>query len=302
MRRAAVLGKFDLASQMVIELSSLAGTMAAEYATRAGEPPAVAQALAEMEMPRSSNAASPASLPGAVLSLADRFDLLTSMYAIGAIPTGTSDPYGVRRSALGIVRVLREFPALAAVTLSEGIRTAAARLAIQGITVEEKMQAQALEFVRHRYELQLLEAGHPHRLVRAVLPSADCPARSDALLKILTEVVDTEAGVALVAAMQRVLRILPADAIAASDDLGPFTEPSEVALAEVVTNLKLAMAGHDGDLAYFLSIASALPPAVDLFFESIQVLSNDPAIRATRLGLLQSIVRTAVPELDWNSL
>jgi glycyl-tRNA synthetase len=95
--RAAELAKFDLATHMVVELTSLAGTMAREYARRAGESEAVAQALFDMELPRSAGDAMPASGPGAVLALADRLDLLLGLFVVGANPTGSSDPFGLRR-------------------------------------------------------------------------------------------------------------------------------------------------------------------------------------------------------------
>ncbi|WP_375001471.1 glycine--tRNA ligase [Aeromicrobium sp. CTD01-1L150] len=301
-RRAAELGKFDLASQMVVELSSLAGTMAREYAARAGESDAVAQAIAEMEMPRTAASAGPQSVPGAVLSLADRFDLLTSMYAIGSIPTGTSDPYGVRRTALGIVRVLRDFPRLDALSVPEGIAAAAQRLAADGIEVDPAVLERAAEFVRQRYELQLLDAGTRHELVRAVLPAADRPARADALLASLTEALeaDTEGtGGAVLGAIQRVLRILPpgTPAVQASAETD-----AEVALEREVARLEEAMAGHDGDVAHLFSSAGDLPAVVETYFEQVRVMDPDPDVKAARLGLLARLAAVCVPEIAWNEL
>jgi glycyl-tRNA synthetase len=305
-RRTASLGKFDMASQMVIEFSGLAGTMAKEYATRAGEPAEVALALAEMEMPRSSASAAPTTLPGAVLSLADRFDLLTSMYVIGAIPTGSADLYGVRRTALGIVRVLRDFPALSAVTVSTGIAAAAGRLARQGVAADPLMIGRAADFVRQRYELQLLEQGKSHRLVRAVLPAADCPSHADALLAILTERLpdgaETDPGAAMVKAVQRVIRILPPGEPEAVSELSHLTEPAEIALAGVVARIEKAMSGRDSDLAHLFAVSTALPDAVEEFFGAIRVLDADPAVRASRLALLRRIVAIADPEVDWTAL
>ncbi len=298
-RRAAELGKFDLASQMVVELSSLAGTMAREYAARAGETEAVAQAVAEMEMPRTAASAGPQSVPGAVLSLADRFDLLTSMYAIGSIPTGTSDPYGVRRTALGIVRVLREFPQLDAVSVPEGIAAAAQRLESDGISVDPAALDQAAEFVRQRYELQLLDAGTRHELVRAVLPAADRPARADALLASLTEALASENGDAVLAAIQRALRILPPDT-PTSDVVGD-TEPEQV-LADEVARLEREMAGREGDVAHLFVSAGDLPAVVERYFEDVRVMDPDPEVKAARLGLLARLAAVAVPEVAWTEL
>lgn len=301
-RRAAALGKFDLASQMVVELSSLAGTMAREYAVRAGESPAVAQALAEMEMPRSSTSAEPQSVPGAVLSLADRFDLLTSMYAVGSVPTGTSDPFGVRRTALGLVRVLRAFPALSAVSVSGGIRAAADRLAEQGVVARTTAQEQAAEFVRQRYELQLLEAGHPHAVVRAVLPAADRPARADELLGVLLASLGDEQAHAVVGAVQRAMRILPDGVEPSTGGVGAWAEPAERELAAVVEEIETAMADHRGDLSRLFTVSAALPAAAERFFDEIRVMHDDPQVRAARLGLLARVAALGGREIDWLAL
>ncbi|MGJ9411925.1 glycine--tRNA ligase [Aeromicrobium sp. CF4.19] len=298
-RRAAELGKFDLASQMVVELSSLAGTMAREYAVRGGETEAVAQAIAEMEMPRTAAAAGPQSVPGAVLSLADRFDLLTSMYAIGSIPTGTSDPYGVRRTALGIVRVLREFGQLNAVSVPEGIAAAARRLSADGIEVDPAALEQAAAFVRQRYELQLLDAGARHELVRAVLPAADRPAAADALLASLTEAVEADTDGAVLGAVQRVLRILPPDT--PTSDV-PAETPAERALEREVVRLEEAMSGRDHDVAHLFASAGDLPAFVEQYFEDVRVMDPDPDVKAARLGLLARLAAVAVPVVAWNEL
>ncbi|MGH3430805.1 MAG: glycine--tRNA ligase subunit beta, partial [Mycobacteriales bacterium] len=155
LRRAGELAKFDLSSQMVTELPSLAGVMAREYALRAGETPAVATALVEMELPRSGGGTLPATLPGALLALADRLDLLAGLFAVGATPTGSSDPFGMRRAALGVVNILIAHPALRAVTVSSGLRLAATA---QPVAVSGVALAEAAEFVHRRLTQHLLDA------------------------------------------------------------------------------------------------------------------------------------------------
>ncbi|MGH3155846.1 MAG: glycine--tRNA ligase, partial [Streptosporangiaceae bacterium] len=239
-RRAGELAKFDLASQLAVELSSLAGVMASEYALRAGEDPAVARALAEMEMPRSGGGALPGSQAGTVLSLADRFDLLTGMFIINAVPTGRSDPFGVRRAAIGIVNVLRAFPELAAVSVRYGIEQAAARYAQQGIEVPPGCLAAAAELVARRYEQQLSDAAEEHRLIQAVLPFAGRPAHADALLSTLRQRAAEPGFLALAEALQRVIRILP-DELPAPADPARLALPAEVALASVTGDVTKAM-------------------------------------------------------------
>jgi len=297
--RAAALAKFDLASQMVIELTSLAGVMAREYAARSGEPRAVAEALFDMERPRSSGDTPPATVPGAVLALADRFDMLVGLFAVGAAPTGSSDPFGLRRAAAGVISILRAHPTLSAITLPRGLEAAAEHVRAQGIEVPAKILGEVAEFMVRRYEQQLLDAGHDHRHVAAVLPLATAPAAAEATLREIEQRVgDREFG-DLVAALQRVRRIVPADAPASYDEK-LLTEPAEVALHEALTKTSAALTTTT--LAAFVLAASELTAPINTFFDDILVMAEDPAVRAARLGLLATIRDLAAPVLDWQAL
>ncbi len=297
--RAAALAKFDLASQMVIELTSLAGVMAREYAARSGEPQAVAEALFDMERPRSSADRPPATAPGAVLALADRFDMLVGLFAVGAAPTGSSDPFGLRRAAAGVIAILRAHPSLSDVTLSRGLAAAAAHVRAQGIEVREETLAEVAEFVVRRYEQQLLDAGHDHRHVAAVLPLADAPAAAEATLREIEQRVGDAEFAALVAALQRVRRIVPADT-AAEYDPARLTEPAEAALHQELVKAKDAMATPA--LADFVLAATPLTAPINTFFDDILVMAEDAQVRAARLGLLATIRDLAAPVLDWQAL
>ncbi|MFI7680625.1 glycine--tRNA ligase [Actinophytocola sp. NPDC049390] len=297
--RAAALAKFDLASQMVIELTSLAGVMAREYAARSGEPQAVAEALFDMERPRSSADRTPATAPGAVLALADRFDMLVGLFAVGAAPTGSSDPFGLRRAAAGVIAILRAHPALSDVTLSRGLATAAAHVRAQGIEVREETLAEVEEFVVRRYEQQLLDAGHDHRHVAAVLPLAGAPAAAEATLREIEQRVGDAEFAALVAALQRVRRIVPADTEATYDP-AKLTEPAEAALHQELVKAKDAMATPA--LADFVLAATPLTAPINTFFDDILVMAEDAEVRAARLGLLATIRDLAAPVLDWQAL
>ncbi|QFZ24062.1 glycine--tRNA ligase [Saccharothrix syringae] len=290
--RAGELAKFDLGSQMVIELSSLAGVMAREYAERAGETPEVARALFEMELPRSAGDALPSSTPGALLSLADRFDLLAGLFGIGANPTGSSDPFGLRRAALGAVSVLRAFPDLKDVTI-----TRALSLAAQDLEVSAEALEAAREFTVRRYEQQLLDAGHDHRFVNAVLPLADAPAVADTTLAELTDLAGDPGFAALVAALQRVRRIVPADT-AGGYDPAALVEPAEVALHEALVEVPAGVTG----LAAFAAAADVLTAPVNTFFDEVLVMAEDRDVRRARLGLLAAIRDLAAPVLDWQAL
>ncbi|QQQ80313.1 glycine--tRNA ligase [Saccharothrix sp. 6-C] len=290
--RAGELAKFDLGSQMVIELSSLAGVMAREYAERAGETPEVARALWEMELPRSAGDAMPSSTPGALLSLADRFDLLAGLFGIGANPTGSSDPFGLRRAALGAVSVLRAFPDLKDITLTKALALAAQELEVSA----EALDA-AREFTVRRYEQQLLDAGHDHRFVNAVLPLADAPAVADATLAELTALAGDPDFAALAAALQRVRRIVPADAVGGYDARS-LVEPAEVALHEALAGVPAGVTG----LAAFVAAAKGLTGPVNTFFDEVLVMAEDADVRRARLGLLAAIRDLAAPVLDWQAL
>ena len=297
LKRAAELAKFDLGSQMVVELTSLAGTMAREYARRAGETEGVAQALFDMELPRSAGDPVPSTTPGALLALADRFDLLAGLFGVGAKPTGSSDPFALRRAAAGVVAILREHPELRAITLETGLQAAAAEIGAQGIDVPAESLDEVAEFTVRRYEQQLLDRGDDHLQVAAVLPLATSPAAADETLKALQSLVGNSEFADLVAVLQRVRRIVP-EGTEASYDSSKLTEPAEVVLHEAVQKIGQAPTG----LADFVAAASVLVEPVNVFFDEILVMAKEPEIRAARLGLLATISQLAAPVLDWQAL
>ncbi|NNG37506.1 glycine--tRNA ligase [Nakamurella aerolata] len=299
--RAGELAKFDLATSMVIELSSLAGTMAAEYASAAGEPQSVAQALADMERPRSAGGELPTSAAGAVLALADRLDLLAGLFGTGAKATGSSDPFGLRRAALGVIAILRDRPELAGITLESGLREAAGVLAGQQVSVSADALAQAHEFAVRRYEQAVLDGGADHRRVQAVLPLADAPAVADRALADLDALAGQAEFADLAAALQRARRIVAAAGEVSADyDAGKLTEPAETALHQVFSQVRQNWNG--GTVAEFAAAAAPLTPAVNTFFDQILVNADDPQLRAARLGLLAAIGDFADGVVDWQAL
>jgi glycyl-tRNA synthetase len=297
LERAAALAKFDLGSQMVIELTSLAGVMAREYALRAGEPAAVAQVLLDLERPRSATDSLPSSSVGALLALADRFDLLVSLFAVGAQPTGSSDPFGLRRAASGVVGILRAHPDLRAVTLEVGLAAAAEQVRAQGIAVSDGTLAEVAEFVVRRYEQQLLDADHDYQLVAAVLPLASAPASADESLAELERRAGDPELAALATALQRVRRIVPAG-VPAGYQPATLTEPAELALHETLAKVP----NEQRTLAEFIAAASTLTAPINTFFDEVLVMAEDQDLRAARLGLLATIRDLAAPVLDWQAL
>ncbi|MGK5681974.1 glycine--tRNA ligase [Actinoplanes sp. URMC 104] len=293
--RAARLVKVDLGSQLVTEMTSLAGVMARDYALHAGEPRDVAQAVYEAELPRNTGDDLPASVPGALLSLADRLDLVAGLAATVGLPTGSSDPFAVRRAVLGLLAVHRAHPALAALSLVDGLRAAAAQ---QPVEVPAAVVEAAGEFLARRLEQVLAEEGKPVDRVRAVLPHYERPSVVDTLLGQLGTLVGNPGFVAVAAAIQRARRILPGGTPAGYDPAA-LTEPAELTLHEAVSGVK---PDFGADLVAFTAAVEPLVEPLSRFFDEVFVMADDPAVRAARLGLLATVRDLGEGVLDWPEL
>ncbi|MFC3384438.1 glycine--tRNA ligase [Couchioplanes azureus] len=295
--RAGELVKFDLGAQLVTEMTSLAGVLARDYATHAGESPQVAQALYEAELPRHAGDDLPASVPGALLSLADRLDLIAGLAATVGLPTGSSDPYALRRAVLGVLAVHRAHPDLSAIDLTDALAWAAAR---QPVDVAPAVLADVREFLARRLEQVLTEEGHPVDRVRAVLPHAGRPSVADRLLAQLGRLVAEPDFRRLAEAIQRSRRIVPAGTPAGLDP-ARLTEPAEQALHAAVTAVRDAWDGTP-DLGRFTAVAAPLTGPVERFFAEVFVMADDPDVRAARLGLLAAVRDLGDGLLDWPQL
>ncbi|MBB4762189.1 glycine--tRNA ligase [Amorphoplanes digitatis] len=294
--RAAALVKFDLGSQLVTEMTGLAGVMARDYALNAGETRAVAQAVYEAELPRHAGDDLPAGVAGALLSLADRLDLVAGLAATVGLPTGSSDPFAVRRAVLGLIAVHRAHPALSGISLTEALTAAAAA---QPVEVAARVPADAGEFLARRLEQVLVEEGHPVDRVRAVLPHAGRPSFADLLLAQLGRLSAEPEFLALAEAIQRARRIVP-DGTAAAYDPALLKEPAEVTLHEAVRAVRAEPA--PADLSGFTAVAGRITRPVHAFFDDVFVMADDPAVRAARLGLLACVRDLGSDLLDWPQL
>ncbi len=295
--RAGELVKFDLGSQLVTEMTSLAGVMARDYATNAGESPLVAQAVYEAELPRHAGDVLPLSVPGALLSLADRLDLIAGLAATVGLPTGSSDPFAVRRAVLGLLAVHRAHPGLAAVDVFEALSAAAA---LQPVEVGPDTLAAIRDFLTRRLEQVLTEQGHPVDRVRAVLPQAGRPSVADRFLAQLGRLVTDPTFRDLAAAIQRARRIVPAGTPATYDAV-VLKEPAELALHDAVVAVGAAWDGT-GDLSRFTAAVAPVTGPVNQFFEGVFVMAEDPAVRGARLGLLAAVRDLGEGLLDWPQL
>ncbi|MFG1891288.1 glycine--tRNA ligase [Micromonospora sp. NPDC049051] len=297
LERAAELVKFDLGSQMVTEMTSLAGVMAREYATHAGEPQPVAQALFDAELPRAAGDQLPATLPGALLSLADRLDLVVGLAATVGLPTGSSDPFAVRRAVLGLLAVHRSQPALAGVSLTDALARAARH---QPVPVDEKVLAGIAEFLTRRLEQLLSEENQPVDRIRAVLLHADRPQFADRLLGQIDRLLTDESFRALAEALQRSRRIVPAGTPAGYDP-AHLHEPAEIRLHETFKQVSADLAARP-DLDEFTQTTVRITAPVNTFFDEVFVMAEEPDVRAARLGLLASVAELGDRVIDWSQL
>ncbi|HKE15539.1 MAG TPA: glycine--tRNA ligase subunit beta [Kofleriaceae bacterium] len=304
--RAAALSKFDLASAMVGEFPDLQGTMGRRYAELAGEDAAVALAVAEHYMPRGGQGEPPSSVIGSIVGLADRLDTLLRCFDVGLAPTGSADPYGLRRAALGILRILvaREWR----LPLSQLLARAAAPaggLARAG----DATRAQALEFLRTRLRGQLVEVdGLAPDCADAALAAGfddvpDARARAAALSRLRARA-DFEP---LAAAFKRVANILKGEAPAIGDGLpdpAAFVEDDERALWASFNEIRGRVESRlgEGDYSGALQVLAELKAPVDRFFDKVLVMDQDQRVRSNRLALLGRINATFTRIADFRQL
>jgi glycyl-tRNA synthetase len=282
--RAAHLCKADLATQMVVELTSLQGVMGAKYAALSGEGPAVVQAISEHYLPRGAGDALPESVAGTLVGLADRLDSLVGLFAVGLSPTGSADPYGLRRAALGLVQILAEKGM--SLSLQEAFRAAAALLPIN---VPEKELLAVQEFVTQRLRGWLMEFGYRYDLVDAVLVErADNPVAVLATVRSLSEWASRPEFATLLTTYSRPSRITRE--YGSEFPLHPeaFTEEAERSLYQAMLTAQRLRA-HVDDVDGLMAVLRPLAEPIDRFFDQVFVMVEDRAVRENRLALLQRI-------------
>ena len=284
-QRAANLCKADLATQMVVEMTSLQGIMGCEYARRSGEPDQVCEAISEHYLPRFAGDALPDSLPGIVVGLADRLDSLVGLFAVGLKPSGTKDPFALRRAALGIVQVL----------LGRGLRfdlkAAIARTAKQlPVPAGQSVRDEALDYVAQRLRGLLLEQGLRYDVVDAVLATrSNDPWLAAETASALNTWVQRTDWLDLLNAFSRCVRIVRDQQARYPVNPEQFTETASTALYEALQRAQQAIPEQDATTDQVLAAIQEMIPAINAFFDQVLVMDLDPAIRENRLGLLQSI-------------
>jgi glycyl-tRNA synthetase beta chain len=303
-RRAAELCKCDLLTAMVGEFPELQGVMGTYYALADGEDTEVAAAIREHYQPRGAGDELPATATGTVLALADKLDTLAGIFAIGEKPTGTKDPFGLRRAAIGVVRIaieqrldldLSRVLTRAVTLVREDLEksAAAAGKAAPPVTVAS-VAAEVYDYVLERLRAYYLErAGTTMttEMFDAVLATRPAsPLDFDTRLHALSTFLTLPEAASLTAANKRVANILrkAGESAPASIDAGVFEAPAERQLFEALRERRDAVATATArkDYATSLTLLAQLRPAVDAFFDQVMVMDANPKLRANRLALL----------------
>ena len=296
-QRAATLAKCDLVTGMVGEFPELQGIMGRYYALSDGEPPAVAEAIAEHYLPRFSGDALPASVDGQILAVADKLDTLAGVFAIGKKPSGNRDPFGLRRAALGIIRVLIEcdldldLTALisTAVAAQPGVRA-------NGSDPGTDVAAELYTFISERLRRYFLDhdAGLATETFDAVL--ARNPASLVDFSRRLAAVqafIALEPAASLAAANKRIANILKKAEGQGGDAVKEklLTDPAEIALAKALESARERVAPmlEAREYADVLTALAELREPVDHFFDDVMVMADDKATRNNRLSLLSEL-------------
>ena len=298
--RAAELCKADLATKMVVEMTSLQGLMGRHYALISGEPSEVANAIFEHYLPRFSGDEIPGERPGLVVGLADRLDTLAGLFAAGLAPTGNKDPFAQRRAALGLVQnlIAWELP----FDLRQALELAAKRLPIPA---SHESQKACLEFIIERLRNLLLEQGWRYDVVDAVLAEqGHDPARAAQAVKSLAAWVSRPDWSTILPAYARCVRITRDQAEHFPVDRSKFVERAEGELFSALLTAESASAENrqHGSPDIFLNALLPMIPAIDQFFDDVLVMTEDIAIQHNRLGILQRISALADGVADMSRL
>ena len=288
-QRAAYLAKADLVTDMVGEFPELQGIMGGHYARHDGETAAVAQAVEQHYWPRFAGDSLPADNIGACAALADKLETLVGIWGIGLQPTGDKDPFGLRRAALGVLRILLETPLpLDLVELLE-----VAKAGFTEVKLADDSVSGLFDFMLDRLRNYLTSRDFAADVVEAVI--AQKPRRIDQVLPRVEAVRAFRAlpeAEALAAANKRISNILKKTEVAAGEpDFALLQEAAEKALFEALNLAKPIVASHlnNGDYTDALKALASLRAPVDGFFEDVMVMTEEPLLRQNRLNLLAQL-------------
>lgn len=288
-KRAGLLSKCDLMTNMVFEFTDTQGVMGMHYARHDGEDEEVAVALNEQYMPRFAGDELPKSLVASAVALADKFDTLTGIFGIGQAPKGSADPFALRRAALGALRIIVEknLP----LDLEDLVKKSAALFGDK--LTNQNVVADVVDFMLGRFRAWYQDEGIAVDVIQAVLARRPTrPADFDARVRAVSHFRALDSAEALAAANKRVSNILAkADAAIGEINLTACVEPAEKALAEAVLALRTEVQPliAQGDYTAVLDKLANLRAPVDSFFDNVMVNAEDPALRQNRLAILNTL-------------
>ena len=292
-RRAAELSKADLVTGMVTEFTELQGIMGREYALLDGESPAVARAIDEQYMPRFAGDELPQTPLGVALSVADKIDNIVGTFSQGRIPTGSQDPFGLRRQALGLVLMLIEQEST--MLLSDLVDEACDLYDLEEF--RDKMQVYVADFIRLRLKNVLSERGVRYDVQEAVLGDVDLVADVPVRAAYVERLLASEGGEALVQSFVRVGNIARS-VTGGTVDPALFKAEEEGALLSAYQAAAAARAeGEDT-----LPAEQALGRAIDTFFDAVMVMDKDARVKENRLSLLKMIDDYLLETADYSKI
>jgi len=308
--RAAELAKCDLATEMVREFTELQGIVGGLYARAQGEPVEVADAIYDHYRPVGLDDPIPRNLTGCAVALADKFDSITGCFAVGVVPTGSSDPYALRRAALGTVKIIveKKLP----VSLSLAIGAAAKAL----VTLKPKhhvtpgQEAQVLEFILDRAKFVFREhEGYGYDEVSAVFRAgADDLVDAQKRIVALRAIRKSKNFEPLAVSFKRIRKILEKANVPSTDGwhVNPelFESPAERELHSSVKEAASKVQDHKraGKYLEALEVIAGLRKVVDQFFDGVMVMAENEAVRNNRLSLLAQLLREFTTVADFSEI
>ncbi len=300
--RGARLAKTDLLTDMVGEFPSLQGSIGQDYALLSGEPPEVATAIREHYLPVRAGGPLPTSIPGALVGMADRLDSIAGCFGIGQTPTGTADPFGLRRLSLGLIHIINAM----------GFNLSLAEFVDQALSLyEDKLtvpQGEArrnvLDFIKGRFSNDLISQGIPPEAVDAVISvSFDDPVDSKRRVTALMAISRQEAFTILAGSFKRVINIIK-DNRETTVQTALLTETAEQKLhaAYLAIRQETAPLLEASDYEKALAVILKMKEPVDIFFEEVMVMVEDESVRANRLNLLTAIAQLFLKIGDFSKM
>lgn len=300
--RAAKLAKADLVTGMVTEFTELQGVMGREYALLDGETKAVAQAIDEHYMPRFAGDNQPASVAGRIVSLADKIDTIVGTFSRGLIPTGSQDPFALRRQALGIVNMLKE--AQYHISLSQLVAKAMELLNIADAGQQAKLQNDVADFMKLRLKNVLADAGIRYDVVDAVFVTVDdiygvflrAQAVNEAVKQDMEKTIQAFVRTGNIARKAEDVQAALEAALLAEQVEKDLCKAYEAAASKVEREIEAQ------DYAGAIATLSQLAAPIDAFFDGVMVMDKDEKIKNNRLGILKLVDNLICQVADFSKI